>query len=402
MGGPLSGIRVLELEGIGPGPLACCILADFGADVVTISRAVSGKVMSQADPVSRGKRSLALDLKSPDGVATLVRMAEQADVFVEPFRPGVVEKLGIGPDVLCAANPRLIYGRMTGYGQGGTAFETMAGHDANYLSLSGTLDLFRRGDERPMPPANFAADYAGGGVMLAMGVLLAIIERSKSNLGQVIDAAMIDGANYVALPLHKWMQTGFVPVGEDGHVDAPKFVLGMAPHYVEAYECQEDPAKPGTKQYMSVQAIEPQFYTTLLDGLGLGEAEGLPSQNDKSAWPWMKERFAGIFKTKTRDEWAQIFYDTDACCVPVLNVSEAAAHPHNVARGSFSPTPGLDGAFEPNPAPKLSRTPGQTPRPNPLPGADTTSVLEEYGFRPNEIRQLLDNSSVVEGPRAKL
>jgi alpha-methylacyl-CoA racemase len=351
--------------------------------------------------VSRGKRSIALDLKSAEGVATLVAMASQADVFVEPFRPGVVEKLGIGPDVLCAANPRLIYGRMTGYGQGGTAFETMAGHDANYLSLSGTLDLFRRGDERPMPPANFAGDYAGGGVMLAMGVLLAVIERSTSNQGQVIDAAMVDGANYVALPLHKWMQSGFVPVGEDGHVDAPNFVLGMAPHYVEAYECKEDPAKPGTKQYMSVQAIEPAFYAALLDGLGLGDAEGLPGQNDKSGWPWMKERFAGIFMTKTRDEWAEIFYGTDACCVPVLNATEAALHPHNVARGSFSPTPGgPDGAYEPNPAPKLSRTPGLLPRPNPLPGAHTSAVLSEFGFGAEEIGKLLKEGAAVEGPAA--
>jgi alpha-methylacyl-CoA racemase len=351
--------------------------------------------------VSRGKRSIALDLKAAEGVATLVAMASQADVFVEPFRPGVVEKLGIGPDVLCAANPRLIYGRMTGYGQGGTAFETMAGHDANYLSLSGTLDLFRRGDERPMPPANFAGDYAGGGVMLAMGVLLAVIERSTSNQGQVIDAAMVDGANYVALPLHKWMQSGFVPVGEDGHVDAPNFVLGMAPHYVEAYECKEDPAKPGTKQYMSVQAIEPAFYAALLDGLGLGDAEGLPGQNDKSGWPWMKERFAGIFMTKTRDEWAEIFYGTDACCVPVLNATEAALHPHNVARGSFSPTPGgPDGAYEPNPAPKLSRTPGLLPRPNPLPGAHTSAVLSEFGFGAEEIGKLLKEGAAVEGPAA--
>jgi alpha-methylacyl-CoA racemase len=202
----LAGIKVLELEGIGPGPLAACVLADFGADVITISRVVKGRVASQADPVSRGKRSIALDLKSADGVATLKKMVKQADVFIEPFRPGAVEKLGIGPDVLCAENPRLIYGRMTGFGQGGTKFEKMAGHDANYLALAGTLDLFRRGDERPLPPANFAGDYAGGGMMLAMGVLIAVIERATSDKGQVIDAAMVDGANYVALPLYKWMQ----------------------------------------------------------------------------------------------------------------------------------------------------------------------------------------------------
>ena len=335
-------------------------------------------------------------------MATLLRLASTADVFVEPFRPGVVEKLGIGPDVLCAANERLIYGRMTGFGQGGTAFETMAGHDANYLSLAGTLDLFRRGDERPMPPANFAGDYAGGGVMLAMGVLLAVIERQSSGRGQVIDAAMVDGANYVALPLFKWMQSGFVPVAADGHVDAEKFVLGQAPHFVEAYLCKEDPAKPGTKQYMSVQAIEPQFYAALLDGLGLGDAEGLPDQNDRSGWPWMKTRLASIFLTKTRDEWAEIFYATDACTVPILNAQEAALHPHNVARGSFSPTPGLEGAHEPNPAPKLSRTPGLTPRPNPKPGLDTQQVLEEFGFDAKEVAKLLESGAAVQGTAASL
>mmetsp|Transcript_80544 Transcript_80544/g.226571 ORF Transcript_80544/g.226571 Transcript_80544/m.226571 type:complete len:408 (-) Transcript_80544:91-1314(-) len=393
----LAGVRVLELEGLGPGPLAACVLADFGADVVTICRASNGKVQSQDDPVSRGKCSIGVNLKTPEGLAAVRRLAAQADVFIEPFRPGVVERLGLGPEELCVANPKLIYGRMTGFGQGGTKYETMAGHDNNYLALSGALDFFRRGEERPCPPANFAGDYAGGGMMLAMGVLLALLERSRSGKGQVIDAAMVDGANYVALPLFKWAQSGFLPVKKDGHMDAASFILVQAPHFCEAYLCKEDPQKPGTRQYMSVQAIEPQFYAALLKGLGLGEAQGSPHQYDKSSWEWMKVRFASIFQTKTRDEWADIFYGTDACAVPVLNAHEAATHPHSVARGSFAPTPGGGGAlFEPAPAPKLSRTPGHAPRPRPTPGADTAKVLAEYGFSPEEVAALIRGGAVAE------
>jgi alpha-methylacyl-CoA racemase len=207
---------------------------------------------------------------------------------------------------------------------------------------------------------------------------------------------MIDGANYVALPLYKWMQSGFVPVRKDGHVDTEKFVLGQAPHFVEAYLCQEDPAKPGTKQYMSVQSIEPAFYAALLHGLGLGDAEGLPAQMDRSAWGWMKARLASIFLTKTRDQWARVFDGTDACCVPVLNAREAARHPHNVARGSFAPTPGMEGEFEPSPAPRLSRTPGHAPRPTPRPAQHTQQILADYGFTKAEIASLLLSRAAME------
>mmetsp|Transcript_145622 Transcript_145622/g.279260 ORF Transcript_145622/g.279260 Transcript_145622/m.279260 type:complete len:406 (-) Transcript_145622:61-1278(-) len=396
----LAGVRVLELEGIGPCPLAACVLADFGAEVITVCRVSKGVVQSQGDPVSRGKRSIGVDLKSAEGLALVKAMTAKVDVFLEPFRPGVVEKMGLGPNELCAANPRLIYGRMTGFGQGGTRFEKMAGHDANYLALAGTLDLFRRADERPFPPANFAGDYAGGGMMLAMGVLLALLERHGSGKGQVIDAAMVDGANYVALPLFKWAQGSFVPTQKDGHMDPSRFILVQAPHWVDSYLCKEDPSKPGTKQYMSVQAIEPQFYAALLKGLGLESTPGLPSQFDRSAWPWMKVRFASIFLTKTRSEWAEIFYGTDACCVPILNAQEAAQHPHNVARGSFAPTPGSDGKlFEPAPAPKLSRTPGSAPRPGPVPGGDTQSVLAEFGFADLQIASLMKNGAVSSSSR---
>jgi len=313
-----------------------------------------------------------------------------------------VEKMGCGPTDLCSANPGLVYGRMTGWGQGGTEFERMAGHDANYLALSGVLDLFRRGQDTPAPPVNFAGDYAGGGMMLAMGVLLALLERHKSGKGQVIDAAMVDGANYVALPILKWMQSGFLPVRPDGHMDVENSVLNQAPHWVENYVCKEDPAKPGTRQYMSVQCIEPQFYKVFIELLGL-DISTLPKQGDRSSWHWMKARFASIFITRTRDEWAKVFEGSDACCVPVLNPQEAAQHPHNQARGTFAPTPGRPGLFEPAPAPKLSRTPGSHPRPNPIPGSDTRAVLSEFGFSSEQIQGMLERGAAAEAtPKARL
>lgn len=392
----LAGVRVLELEGLGPAPLASCVLADFGADVVTIVRVVNGSPVSQADPVSRGKRSIAVDLKKPEGVEVVLRLASHADVFIEPFRPGVAEKLGLGPDILQELNPKLIYGRMTGFGQGGTKFQTMAGHDANYLALSGLLGLFRRGNERPFPPVNFAADYAGGGMVLALGVLLALIERARSDRGQVIDAAMVDGANYVALPLFKWFETGFLPRAPNGDFDAAGSVLNQAPHFVEVYECKQDPTKACKKEYMSVQALEPQFYRALLKGLELDGECQLPDQYDRSSWPSMKTRFATIFRSRTRDAWAEVFYGTDACCVPVLSPKEASAHHHNAARGSFAPTPGAkEGVMEPVPAPRLSRTPGHLPRPTPVPGGDTLEVLRSAGFSEGEVQSLQRNGVIV-------
>ncbi|CAJ1361106.1 unnamed protein product [Effrenium voratum] len=380
--------------GIGPCPLTGCVLADFGADVVSVCRSKNGRARSQGDPVARGKRSISIDIKSAEGAKVIRRLASAMDVFLEPFRPGVVERLGIGPEELCRENPRLIYGRMTGFGQGGTEFSNMAGHDSNYLALSGALDFFRRGDERPFPPANFAADYAGGGMMLAMGVLLALLERQQSGQGQVIDAAMVDGANYAALPLFKWAQSGFVPVGSDGHMIASDFILCQAPPWSDVYLCKKDPAKPGTRQYVSVQALEPQFYALLLKGLGL-DSKSLPQQYERGAWQQVKTLFTSIFLTKTRDEWAAIFAGSDACCVPVLNPAEAAAHPHHQKRGSFRPTPGSESLHEPAPAPKLMRTPGHAPRPCPIPGSDTHQVLQENGFSPTEVDALFKSGTVA-------
>jgi len=369
------------------------MLADFGAEVITVSRVDSkGRIRSQNDPVSRGKRSIAMNLKSSRAVRTFVSMCKHVDVVIEPFRPGVMEKLGLGPDVLMRANPRLIYARMTGWGQTGDPdYVKMAGHDANYIALSGALDLFRRGEEAPMPPANFAGDYAGGGTMLAMGVLLALIERNRSGKGQVIDAAMVDGVNYVALPLFKWLQPHhpFLRTREDGHLDATRSALHQAPPWCGTYRCADG-------EWIAVQAIEPHFYRELLKGLDLlDEEDALPHQMDVESWSWMKRRFEIIFATRTRDDWANLFKGTNACVAPVLTAIEAAQHSHNRARRSFLPTPGRPGLFEPAAAPKLLRTPAHPPRPRPIPGQDTISVLRELSIPQETITSLIRNGDVA-------
>jgi alpha-methylacyl-CoA racemase len=392
---PLTGVRVLEFEGIGPGPLGACMLADFGADVVTLSRSDGkGRVRSKNDPVSRGKRSIAMNLKDPRAVALVKRIVREVDVLIEPFRPGVMERLGLGPDVLTSMNPKLIYARMTGWGQSGDPdYVKAAGHDANYLALSGTLSLFRKANDlTPSPPANFAGDYAGGATMLAMGVLLAYIERQTSGKGQVIDVAMVDGANYISLPVFKWLQMGTILREKDerGHLDSELSALHQAPHWCGVYECED-------KEWISVQAIEPAFYRELLKGLEL-DIKTLPRQGDFESWPWMRKRFECIFRTKTRDEWEQVFRGTNACVAPVLTPKEAALHPHMSKRESFGVTPGSNGTlFEPNPAPKLSRTPGHTPRPGPrVPGEHTRVVLQKWGnLNGTEIESLIRDCVVA-------
>lgn len=395
---PLSHIKVLELEGIGPGPLGCCMLADFGADVVTVSRVSKGRVVSQHDPVSRGKRSIALDLKSPSAITTFITMAELADVVVDPFRPGVMEKLGLGPEVLCAANPGLIFARMTGWGQTGDSdYVSSAGHDANYISVAGTLSLFRKGNDRPLPPANLAGDYAGGGVMLAMGVLLALMERQKSGRGQVVDVAMTDGANYVALPLFKWLQPGgILRTRSDGFLDTNLSFLHQAPHFSTTYTCKDG-------KWVSVQCLEPHFYKVMISKLGLN-MESLPSQFDRDSWPEMTAHLQRIFLTRTRDEWEAVFKGSDACVAPVLSTLEAPHHPHNIARSSFAPTPEHPGLYEPCPAPKLCRTPGHKPRPKPKAGEHTQGVLLEYGILPGRVSELLESGAAVDtsSPVSKL
>jgi alpha-methylacyl-CoA racemase len=371
---PLDGIRVLELAGLAPVPYCGLILADFGADVVRVDRVGGG---TMPDILGRGKRSVAVDLKHPQGVATVARLAESADVLVEPYRPGVMERLGLGPDALCARNPRLVYARLTGWGQAGP-YAPMAGHDINYIALSGALSAFGRRGERPVPPVNLLGDFAGGGMLCAMGVLLALIERARSGRGQVVDAAMVDGAAYLGLMLFRLHASGWWSERGTNMLDTG------APFY-DTYETKDG-------KYVSVGAIEPQFYAALLQGLGLDPAT-LPHQHDRSQWPATAQKFAAIFKTKTRDEWSAVFDGTDACVAPVLEIAEVATHPHNRARQLLLPDD--KGHLEPAPAPRLSRTPAAVTRPMPPIGAHTREVLGEYGFGAAEIDALMAEGAVA-------
>lgn len=364
---PLDGIRVVELAGLAPGPYCGMILADFGADVVRVDRIGTWAF----DRLARGKRSIAVDLKRPEGIDAVMRLADKADVLIEPFRAGVAERLGIGPDVLLRRNPTLIYARMTGWGQDGP-YASMAGHDINYIALSGALSLIGRKGERPLPPINLLGDFAGGGMLCAMGVLLALIERSRSGKGQVVDAAMVDGAAYLAASVFMFRAVGW------WNEERGSNMLDTGAYFYETYVTKDG-------KYLSVGAIEPQFYAALLKGLELDPA-ALPDQHDRTRWPDMKERFAAIFATRTRDEWCAVFDGTDACVAPVLELEEVGDHPHNQARGTL--VRNAQGNLEPGPAPRLSRTPGAVTGPLPEPGQHTTDVLIDYGFTADEIRSL--------------
>ena len=363
----LEGIRVIEMAGLAPVPYCGMILADFGADVVRVDRL--GR--KSADFLSRGKRSIAIDLKNPEGVETVLRLVEKADVLVEPFRPGVMERLGLGPEVAQARNERLIYARLTGFGQQG-AYANMAGHDINYIATSGALGAIARVGERPLAPINLVGDFAGGGMLCAMGIAFALIERTRSNRGQVIDSAMVDGAANLATFLFKFREFG-------AWNDEPGTNLldSGAPFY-DTYETADG-------KYMAVGALEPQFYAAFLDGLGLA-SEDLPAQMDRSGWPTLRERFTAVLKTKTREEWSAIFDGTDACTTPVLGLGEVARHPHNSQRATLIVA--SDGHTEPAPAPRLSRTPGQAGTKRPEAGEHSRAILKEYGFDDSEIERL--------------
>jgi len=364
----LQGIRIVEMAGLAPAPYCGLILADFGAEVVRVDRVGAGSM----DQLARGKRSVAVNLKSPEGVETVLRLIENADVLLEPYRPGVMERLGLGPDVACARNPRLVYARLTGFGQEGP-YAPMAGHDINYIAISGALSLLGRKGEKPLAPVNLLGDFAGGGMLCALGICLALLERAHSGKGQVVDTAMVDGAAYLATFVYKFRNSGM------WRDERGTNMLDSAAPFYDTY-----PTKDG--EFMSVGAIEPQFYAALLKGLGI-DAEGMPPQLDQSSWTKTKERFAEVFATKTRAEWCAVFDGTDACVAPVLNLGEAHEHPHNRARGLLIPD--AQGKLEPAPAPRLSRTPGDGSRPLPGVGEHTKAVLAEYGFTASEIERLL-------------
>ena len=371
--GALDGIRVIEMAGLAPTPYCGLILADFGADVVRVDRVGAPSV----DQLARGKRSIAVNLKLADGAACLLRLTEQADVLIEPFRPGVMERLGLGPDVVCSRNPRLVYARLTGYGQSGP-YAGMAGHDIDYIALSGMLALIGRRGEKPVPPLNLLGDFGGGGMLCALGIALALIERSRSGKGQIIDAAMVDGAAHLGSLLYKLRSLGM------WNDERGTNLLDTGAPFYDTYQTKDG-------EYVAVGAIEPQFYAALLRGLGV-DAASMPEQMDRGHWSQTTQRFAEIFATRTRDEWCTVFDGTDACVAPILGLGEVADHPHNRARDLLIRGPGGDA--EPAPAPRLSRTPGMIHRPMPQPGQHTNEVLTAYGFSETEIRSLMQATAI--------
>ena len=377
--GPLRGYRVLELAGIGPAPFACMMLSDLGADVLRVDR-VGGRRGIEGLPANvldRGRRSVAVDLKHPDGPGVVLRLAEAADALVEGYRPGVAERLGIGPEAALARNPRLVYGRMTGWGQDGP-YATMAGHDINYIALAGVLAHIGRAGERPVPPLNLVGDFGGGGMLLAFGVVCALLETSRSGQGQVVDAAMVDGSAVLMSMMHGLSAMGLWSESREANL-----IDGGAPFY-DVYETADG-------GYISVGSLEPQFYAELLRLTGLEGEDGMTAQMDRSEWPAMKKRLAAVFKTKTRDEWCRVMEGTDVCFAPVLTMREAAEHPHNQARKTFVE---VQGVTQPAPAPRFSRTPGAIAGPPAVPGAHTEKALAAWGFGDDEIAKLRSSGAL--------
>jgi len=372
--GPLNGIKIVEIGSIGPGPMCAMLLSDLGADVLRIDRADS--VGGQPGPVPprymllhRGRRSVALDLKKPDAVEAVLRMVEGADGLIEGYRPGVAERLGIGPEPCLARNPKLVYGRMTGWGQDGP-WAAYAGHDINYIAITGALACIGTKDT-PVPPLNLVGDFGGGALYLALGMVSALLEAGKSGKGQVVDAAMIDGAASLM-----GMMYGIRAAGAWRDERVSNRLDGGCHHY-GVYETSDG-------DHICVGSNEPKFYERLIRALGL-EGEDLPAQTDREGWPGMREKFAAIFKTKTRDEWSAILEPEDLCYAPVLDMGEAPKHPHNIARQTFVER---DGMVQPAPAPRFSRTPGAIQGPPPEPGEHTDAGLAEWGFSADEIAAL--------------
>jgi alpha-methylacyl-CoA racemase len=382
--GPLSGIKVIELAGIGPSPYTCMMLADAGAQVIRLERAAPGAAERAADAdgpywdlLNRSRASVGIDLKHPDAVELVLGLCEQADGIVEGFRPGVTERLGLGPDACWARNPALVYGRMTGWGQEGP-MALAAGHDIDYIGLGGALWSIGRADSPPVAPLNLVGDFGGGGLLLAFGMLAALLEAARSGVGQVVDAAMVDGAASLMTMMYSFHQFGI------WNEERGSNMLDTGAPFYEVYETADG-------KFFAVGGIEAKFYGELLEGMGLAGDESLPAQMDREQWPAMKVRFAEVFRTKTRDEWAAIFDGTDACAVPVLSPWEAHEHPHNAARSTFV---SVDGVVQPAPAPRFSRTPSAVSRPPSPPGADTVDGLLEWGVDEGTISKLRQSGAL--------
>lgn len=380
MSGPLTGLKIIEFAGLGPAPFAAMMLADMGADVLRIDRLNQRSVIHPQNPatdiLNRNRRSIKLDLKHPQAIEIALQLVEQADILLEGFRPGVMERLGLGPEICQARNGRLIYGRMTGWGQEGELAHK-AGHDINYIAMTGVLDAIGSADGGPMLPLNLIGDFGGGGMLLAFGVLCALHERQSSGKGQVVDAAIVDGTSLLMSMIY-----GFRADGTWNSERGTNLLDGGAPFY-QVYECRDG-------QYISIGSLEPKFYAALLKVLGLSE-EALPAQMDRSGWPRLKRRFAEIFKTKSRAEWSEIMAAEDLCFAPVLTMDEATDDPHLNSRHSFTV---VGGVSQPSPAPRFSRTAPDTPRPAGALGEHTAHLLAELGYSAEAVR-LLRQQQVV-------
>jgi alpha-methylacyl-CoA racemase len=381
--GPLAGYRIVELAGIGPGPFAAMMLSDMGAEVLRVDRADSvrdGVAPPLWDVNARGRRSVGVDLKHPAGREAVLRLIAQADALIEGFRPGVTERLGIGPDECLARQPKLVYGRMTGWGQSGP-YAQAAGRDINYIALAGTLSMIGRAGEPPVPPLNLVGDFGGGGMLLAFGIVCGILEASRSGHGQVVDGAMVDGAALLAGMMHGLRSSG--DWGERG-----TNLLDSGAWFYEVYETADG-------RYVSLGPIDAKSCQELLRITGLvDDVDGggdLPDQSDRSSWPAMKERMAAFMRTKTRDEWCALLEGSDACFAPVLGPEEAPAHPHNRERGTFTEVAGV---VQPAPAPRFSRTVPEIAGPPPGPGQHTAEALSDWGFRAEEIAELRAKGAV--------
>ena len=381
MAGPLTGLRIVEFAGIGPGPFCGMMLADHGAQVIRIDRASGSRggssPVSRADVLARGRKSIALDLKNAEGVALARKLCATADGVIEGFRPGVMERLGLGPDELLGDNPKLVYGRMTGWGQTGP-YAPYAGHDINYIALAGALAHFGREGEKPTPPINMVGDFGGGGMMLAFGMVSALLNVARGGKGQVIDAAMTDGTAVLMGMIHGMKNAGVWK--EELGVNT----LDTGAHFYDTYETADG-------KYVSVGSIEPQFYAQLRELAGLTEDRDFDAQHDPSKWPALKAKLTDLFKTRTRAEWDSLMEHTDVCYAPVLTMSEAAEHPHNRAREAFVT---IGDHVQPAPAPRYSETRPETPEPAPMPGDDSEEVLKDIGLNADEIARLREAGAV--------
>ncbi len=377
--GPLSGKRIVEIAGIGPGPFCAMLLADLGAEVVRVDRASAVPDIMPDSPnldlLNRGRRSIGVNLKTPEGIETVLKLVQESDALIEGFRPGVAERLGIGPEECLARNPKLIYGRMTGWGQEGT-YSSMAGHDINYIALSGVLGMIGREGGKPIPPVNLVGDFGGGGMLLALGICAALVETAKSEKGQIIDAAMTDGSALLSTMMHSFKAMGMW--GDRG-----TNLLDTGAPFYDVFECADG-------EFISLGSIEPQFYSELLRITEIDQSEN-PKQMDRAKWAEMKSKIGDAIKGKTRSEWEELMEGTDVCFAPVLSMDEAYEHPHNKQRNTFIE---IAGVMQPAPAPRFSRTPASVSSPPPHAGQHTEEVLAGLGLTKDEILMLREQNII--------